>query len=150
MNNKRFSSAKISTNFIEEEFGDKYTPDSADNPNLSNLIAVAATANRLLSEKYQKSFIRSENNEIQAIQSPNIPEDWVVLCKGDSYPIKLKIKNDVRLISLEYLLNTLITIMPKLAFIFKFFSRFNFLKKITVKINLFDLKIYFAKSAKSK
>ena len=95
MNNKRFSSAKISTNFIEEEFGDKYTSDSADNPNLSNLIAVAATANRLLSEKYQKSFIRSENNEIQAIQSPNIPEDWVVLCKGDSYPIKLKIKNGI-------------------------------------------------------
>ena len=46
-------------------------------------------------EKYQKSFIRSENNEILAIQSPNIPADWVVLCKGDSYPIKLKIKNGI-------------------------------------------------------
>ena len=59
-----------------------------------------------------------------------------------------KIKNDARLISIEYLLNILITIMPKLAFIFKFFSKFNFLKKITVKINLLDLKIYFAKSTR--
>ena len=32
-----------------------------------------------------------------------------------------KIKNDVRLISLEYLFGTLIVMMPKLSFVFKFF-----------------------------
>ena len=56
-----------------------------------------------------------------------------------------KIKTDTRLISLEYLFNTLIVLMPKLTFIFKFFLKFNFLKKLTIKINLLDLKIYFAK-----
>ena len=59
-----------------------------------------------------------------------------------------KIKNDVRLISLEYLFGTLIVMMPKLGFVFKFFLKFKFLKKLTVRINLFDLKIYFAKSMK--
>ena len=39
--------------------------------------------------------MRTDNNEIHAIQSPNIPEDWVVLYKGDSYPIKLKSKNGI-------------------------------------------------------
>ena len=59
-----------------------------------------------------------------------------------------KIKNDTRLISLEYLFSTLIAMIPKLDFVFKFFLKFKFLKKLTVRINLFDLKIYFAKSIK--
>ena len=56
-----------------------------------------------------------------------------------------KIKNDVRLISVEYLLFKLCVLMPKIDFVFKFFLKFNFLKKIEAKINLFDLNIYFAK-----
>ena len=60
-----------------------------------------------------------------------------------------KIKTNTRLVSLEYLLNTLITLMPKLTFAFKFFLKFNFLKKLMVKVNLLDLNIYFAKKIKS-
>ena len=60
-----------------------------------------------------------------------------------------KIKTNTRLVSLEYLLNTLIILMPKLAFIFKFFLKFNFLKKLVVKVNLLDLNIYFAKKLNS-
>ena len=56
-----------------------------------------------------------------------------------------KIETDARLVSLEYLFNTLIVLMPKLTFIFKFFLKFYFLKKLTIKINLLDLNIYFAK-----
>ena len=56
-----------------------------------------------------------------------------------------KIKNDARLISVEYLLFKLCVLMPKIDFVFKFFLKFNFLKKIAAKINLFDLNIYFAK-----
>ena len=56
-----------------------------------------------------------------------------------------KTKSDARLISIEYLLFKLCILIPKLDFIFKFLLKFNFLKKKTVKINLFDLNIYFAK-----
>ena len=56
-----------------------------------------------------------------------------------------KAKSDARLISIEYLLFKLCILIPKLDFIFKFLLKFSFLKKITVKINLFDLNIYFAK-----
>ena len=56
-----------------------------------------------------------------------------------------KIKSDTRLISVEYLLFKLCILIPKLDSIFKFLLRFNFLKKITTKINLFDLNIYFVK-----
>ena len=56
-----------------------------------------------------------------------------------------KIKNDTRLVSIEYLLFKLCVLMPKIDFFFKFFLKFNFLKNITAKINLFDLNIYFAK-----
>jgi len=56
-----------------------------------------------------------------------------------------KIKNDTRLISVEYLLYKFCILMPKMDFIFKFLLKFNFLKKITTKINLFDLNIYFAR-----
>ena len=56
-----------------------------------------------------------------------------------------KIKNDARIVSVEYLLFKLSVFLPYLDFIFKFLLKFNFLKKTTIKINLFDLNIYFAK-----
>ena len=56
-----------------------------------------------------------------------------------------KTKTDTRLISLEYLLNKMVIIMPKIDFIFKFLLKFNFLRKLTIKINLLDLNIYFVK-----
>ena len=59
-----------------------------------------------------------------------------------------KIKSDTRLISVEYLLFKLCILIPKINFIFKFLLKFNFLKKITTKINLLDLNIYFAKKLK--
>ena len=56
-----------------------------------------------------------------------------------------KIKTDTRLVSVEYLLFKLCILVPKINFIFKFLLKFNFLKKMTIKINLLDLNIYFAK-----
>jgi 2-polyprenyl-3-methyl-5-hydroxy-6-metoxy-1,4-benzoquinol methylase len=54
------------------------------------------------------------------------------------------IQNDTRIISLEYLLQKFNILAPSFNFIFNFFLKFNFIKKIHVRINLFDLKIYFA------
>ena len=54
------------------------------------------------------------------------------------------IQNDTRIISLEYLLHKFNILAPTFNFIFNFFLKFNFIKKIQVRINLFDLKIYFA------
>ncbi len=59
-----------------------------------------------------------------------------------------KIKTDTRIISFEYLLDKFCILAPKINFIFKFFLKFNFLKKMTIKINLLDLNIYFAKKIK--
>tara|TARA_B100000900_G_scaffold252254_1_gene214963 strand:- start:5228 stop:6100 length:873 start_codon:yes stop_codon:yes gene_type:complete len=56
-----------------------------------------------------------------------------------------KIKTDTRIISFEYLLDKFCVLAPKIDFIFKFLLKFNFLKKMTIKINLLDLNIYFAK-----
>ena len=61
-----------------------------------------------------------------------------------------KIKHDARLVSVEYLLFKLCVFLPKLKFIFKFLLRFNFFKKITIKINLFDLNIYFSKKLEKR
>jgi len=55
------------------------------------------------------------------------------------------IKTNTRLISIEYLLKTLINLVPKFAFVFKFFLKFNFLKRLVIRVNLLDLNIYFAK-----
>ena len=58
-----------------------------------------------------------------------------------------KIKRDSRIVSLEYLLFKLSIYIPKIDFIFKFFLKFNFLKKIKVKIILFDINMYFARKS---
>ena len=57
----------------------------------------------------------------------------------------IKIKKDTRLISIEYLLYKLSILISGLNFLFRFLLKFDFLKKRTIKINLFDLNIYFAK-----
>ena len=57
----------------------------------------------------------------------------------------IKIKKDTRLVSVEYLLYKLSILISTFSFLFKFLLKFNFLKKRTIKINLFDLNIYFAK-----
>ena len=59
-----------------------------------------------------------------------------------------KIKSDTKLVSVEYLLFKLCILIPKISFIFKFLLKFNFIKKIATKVNLFDLNIYFAKKIK--
>ena len=56
-----------------------------------------------------------------------------------------KVKTDTRLISIKYLLNKLIVFSPKLAFAFNYLLKYNCLNNLTVRINLFDLNIYFAK-----
>ena len=57
----------------------------------------------------------------------------------------INIKKDTRLVSIEYLLYKLSILVRTFGFLFKFLLRFDFLKKRTIKINLLDLNIYFAK-----
>ena len=63
---------------------------------------------------------------------------------GKNNNLKLvKILNDPRYISFEYLMEKLILIFPKISFIFKFLSKIRLLKNIIVKVDLKDLKIYY-------
>ena len=66
------------------------------------------------------------------------------LCEKNDLKI-FKIKNDTRIVSFGYLILKLELIFPKLGFIFKFFARFEFLRKIPIRVNLLDFNIYFAK-----
>lgn len=54
------------------------------------------------------------------------------------------IQNDVRLISAEYLLQKLNILFFPIKFIFNYLLKFELIKKSTIKINLYDLKIYYA------
>jgi len=56
-----------------------------------------------------------------------------------------KIRYDTKLTNFEYFFTKLSILFPNFKFIFKIFLKFNFLKKIKIRINLFDLNIYFAK-----
>ena len=54
-----------------------------------------------------------------------------------------KIENDIRTVSVGYLLEKLIFIFPRLSLIFKFLFKFKLLRKLSIKINLRDLNIYY-------
>lgn len=54
-----------------------------------------------------------------------------------------KIENDTRTVSVGYLLEKLIFIFPRLSLIFKFLFKFKLLRKLSIKINLRDLNIYY-------
>ena len=53
--------------------------------------------------------------------------------------------NDPRYVSLQYLLEKLLLIFPKFNFIWNFLIKFNFLKKLTIKVDLKDLKLFIVK-----
>jgi len=55
------------------------------------------------------------------------------------------IQNDVRLISLEYLFQKFNVIFSPFKFISDILLKFKFIKNLTIKINLYDLKIYFCR-----
>lgn len=55
----------------------------------------------------------------------------------------VKIENDIRLISVDYLIQKLNVMLSSLRFLWKFIDKIEFLKKLTLRINLFDLKIYY-------
>ena len=60
----------------------------------------------------------------------------------------VKIINDPRIVSFGYLLEKLSYIFPKFNLIWNFFKNINFLKKLTIKVNLGDLKIFIVKKIK--
>ena len=60
------------------------------------------------------------------------------------------IQNDVRLINVEYLLQKFVVMMSGFSFLWKFLLKINFLKKLSIKIDLYDLKLYFCIKMKSK
>ena len=55
------------------------------------------------------------------------------------------IKNDTRLISMEYLFQKFNILFSPFKFISNILLKFKFIKDLTIRINLFDLKIYFCK-----
>ena len=57
----------------------------------------------------------------------------------------VKTINDPRFVSFGYLLEKLSYIFPKFKFIWNFFRDIGFLKKLTIKVNLGDLKIFIVK-----
>lgn len=57
----------------------------------------------------------------------------------------VKTINDPRFVSFGYLLEKLSYIFPKFKFIWNFFRNISFLKKLTIKVNLGDLKIFIVK-----
>jgi len=60
-----------------------------------------------------------------------------------------KIQYDTKLTNFEYFFSKLSILFPNFKFIFQFFLRFSFIKKIKIKINLLDLNIYFARKNKT-
>ena len=56
-----------------------------------------------------------------------------------------KIKNDKRIVSLNYLFYKFSVLFPKLKFLFNYLSKLKISKKINININLNDLKIFFVK-----
>ena len=57
----------------------------------------------------------------------------------------IKTINDPRYVSFKYLLDKLYLIFPNFNFIWNILNKINFLKKLTVKVNLGDLKIFIVK-----
>ena len=89
MGHSRFQSGELTTNFIAEEFGDRFIPGDATHPRPKILAAVAGVLNGILEARRAVIAPRSRDG-LMAGRAPMKQDDqWVVILNHSHYPVRL-------------------------------------------------------------
>ena len=89
MGHSRFQSGELTTNFIAEEFGDRFIPGDTTHPRPKILAAVAGVLNGILEARRAVIAPRSRDG-LMAGRAPMKQDDqWVVILNHSHYPVRL-------------------------------------------------------------
>ena len=89
MGHPRFQAGELTTNFIAEEFGDRFIPGDTTHPRPKILAAVAGVLNGILETRRAEITPRHRDGLI-AGRAPMAQDDqWVVILNHSHYPVRL-------------------------------------------------------------
>ena len=89
MGHPRFQSGALTTNFISEEFGDRFIPGDTTHPQPKILAAVAGVLHGIIEARRARIAPRSRDGMAAARESLPLGDQWVVILNNSHYPVRL-------------------------------------------------------------
>jgi len=87
MHHPRFRSGELSTNFIADEFGDRFVPDETEHEDLDLIVAVAGAVHRIAESKVLGLQSRNLAGNQMHKQEIALEDNKVVILNGEQFPI---------------------------------------------------------------
>ncbi|MFP6736154.1 MAG: acetyl/propionyl/methylcrotonyl-CoA carboxylase subunit alpha [Rhodospirillales bacterium] len=89
MGHPRFQSGALTTNFISEEFGDRFIPGDTTHPQPKILAAVAGVLHGIIEARRARIAPRSRDGMAAAREPLPLGDQWVVILNNSHYPVRL-------------------------------------------------------------
>jgi len=87
MHHPRFRSGNLSTNFIADEFGDRFVPDETEHEDIELIVAVAAAVHRIAEGKVLGLQARNLVGNEMPKQEVSMEDEKIVVLNGEQFPI---------------------------------------------------------------
>jgi len=94
MAHPRFIAGDITTNFIAEEFGDKFVPEETAHSDFGMLAAIAAMMHRREVERNNKITGRAISGASLSRAPFKYGDEWIAIVNGESHPIRIAVAED--------------------------------------------------------
>jgi propionyl-CoA carboxylase alpha chain len=96
MAHPRFVAGTITTNFIAEEFGEKFIPGETAHEDFGMLAAIAAMMHRREVERNNKITGRGLTGTSLPRELFEYGDNWVAIVNGESHPIRIAVAEDTK------------------------------------------------------
>jgi propionyl-CoA carboxylase alpha chain len=96
MAHPRFVAGTITTNFIAEEFGEKFIPGETAHEDFGMLAAIAAMMHRREVERNNKITGRGLTGTSLPREQFEYGDNWVAIVNGESHPIRIAVAEDTK------------------------------------------------------
>jgi len=94
MAHPRFAAGDLTTNFISEEFGEKFVADETKHKDFGMLAAVTAMMHRRELERDNKIKGRAIFGDDLLREEYELGDNWIAIINGESYPITIAVSED--------------------------------------------------------
>ena len=94
MAHPRFVSGALTTNFIAEEFGERFIPEETAHEDFGMLAAIAAMMHRREVERNNRITGRALSGTSLARERFEYGDEWMAIINGESHPIRIAVSED--------------------------------------------------------
>jgi propionyl-CoA carboxylase alpha chain len=94
MAHPRFIEGNLTTNFIAEEFGEKFIPEETAHEDFGMLAAIAAMMHRREIERDNQITGRAKSGSVLSREQFAYGNEWMAMINGESHPIRIAVSDN--------------------------------------------------------